>query len=73
MVHQVGRKHSQRVRVLGVTFGLALPAFGLLLFDVGHLGAGLLVINHVAGVFALRWLFYAEAEHVVGLYYGAHG
>jgi hypothetical protein len=26
--------------------------------------------SHVAGVLAARWLFFAEAEHVVGLYYG---
>ena len=73
MVHQIGRKHAQRLRVIGLVVGLALPAFGLILFDVGHLLAGLLVLCHVAGVLALRWLFFAEAEHVVGLYYGKHG
>ena len=26
--------------------------------------------SHLAGVLASRWLFFAEAEHVVGLYYG---
>ena len=30
----------------------------------------LAVISHVAGILASRWLFFAEAEHVVGLYYG---
>ena len=25
---------------------------------------------HAAGALVLRWLFFAEAEHVVGLYYG---
>jgi DMSO reductase anchor subunit len=25
---------------------------------------------HVAGGLACRWLFFAEAEHAVGLYYG---
>jgi len=28
------------------------------------------VASHIAGVLASRWLFFAEAEHVVGLYYG---
>jgi len=28
------------------------------------------VIAHIAGVFVSRWLFFAQAEHVVGLYYG---
>ena len=31
------------------------------------------VLSHVIGVFASRWLFFAEAEHVVGLYYGKRG
>jgi sulfite dehydrogenase (quinone) subunit SoeC len=30
----------------------------------------LAVLTHVAGILASRWLFFAEAEHVVGLYYG---
>lgn len=28
-------------------------------------------VLHLAGAMAARWLFFAEAEHVVGLYYGA--
>ncbi|MGR3837594.1 MAG: dibenzothiophene desulfurase, partial [Cognatishimia sp.] len=28
------------------------------------------VLSHIAGVAASRWLFFAEAEHTVGLYYG---
>jgi DMSO reductase anchor subunit len=35
-----------------------------------HMLAALAVLAHIAGVFASRWLFFAEAEHVVGLYYG---
>ena len=27
-------------------------------------------LSHVAGTLVLRWLFFAEAEHAVGLYYG---
>jgi DMSO reductase anchor subunit len=27
-------------------------------------------LAHAAGMVVLRWLFFAEAEHVVGLYYG---
>jgi len=29
----------------------------------------LALILHLGGAFASRWLFFAEAEHVVGLYY----
>ena len=28
---------------------------------------------HLIGALAARWLFFAEAEHVVGLYYGKRG
>jgi DMSO reductase anchor subunit len=27
-------------------------------------------VLHLIGAFAARWLFFAQAEHVVGLYYG---
>jgi DMSO reductase anchor subunit len=30
----------------------------------------LALVLHVIGTFVQRWLFFAEAEHVVGLYYG---
>jgi DMSO reductase anchor subunit len=33
-------------------------------------GAALALCAHLIGAFAARWLFFAEAEHVVGLYYG---
>jgi len=36
----------------------------------GHIFPALAVLSHVAGVLTLRWLFFAQAEHVVGLYYG---
>ena len=46
---------------------MVMPFSGLML---KHLMAGLAVLLHIAGVACLRWLFFAEAEHVVGLYYG---
>jgi DMSO reductase anchor subunit len=30
----------------------------------------LALVAHVTGMLALRWLFFAEAEHVQALYYG---
>jgi DMSO reductase anchor subunit len=35
-----------------------------------HLFALFAVLTHLIGVATSRWLFFAEAEHVVGLYYG---
>ncbi|SMX31680.1 dimethyl sulfoxide reductase anchor subunit family protein [Maliponia aquimaris] len=69
MVHVVGRKHAQKLRVIALLLIAVVPAFFLLL-PFGHLFALVAVIAHIAGVLVARWLFFAEAEHVVGLYYG---
>lgn len=69
MVYVVGRKHSFKLRVIALILGAGLPLLCLML-PFNHVFAALAVISHLAGVFASRWLFFAEAEHVVGLYYG---
>jgi DMSO reductase anchor subunit len=69
MVHVVGRKHALKLRVIGFVLGYALPV-ALLLAPFSHIVGLLAVISHIAGILATRWLFFAEAEHVVGLYYG---
>lgn len=68
-IHVVGRKHSQKLRIIGVALGIVVPVV-LLLLPIGHWIALIAVACHIAGVLASRWLFFAEAEHVVGLYYG---
>lgn len=65
----VGRKHSMKLRIIAVVLMAVLPIL-LLLMPFSHGGAALAVASHVAGLLAARWLFFAEAEHVVGLYYG---
>lgn len=68
MIYVVGRKHSRKLRIIAVVLAAILPA-GLAL--VGGIVALVLAIAlHLIGAFAARWLFFAEAEHVVGLYYG---
>jgi sulfite dehydrogenase (quinone) subunit SoeC len=42
----------------------------LLWLSPGWAGAAVAGAVHLMGAFAARWLFFAEAEHVVGLYYG---
>ncbi len=69
MIHVVGRKHALKLRAIAIGLVSILPA-ALLLLPFSHLVAGLAVLSHVAGVLVARWLFFAEAEHVVGLYYG---
>jgi DMSO reductase anchor subunit len=68
-IHQVGRKHAQKLRIITIALAFAVPVI-LLLLPFNHVYAVLAVLSHIAGVLTLRWLFFAEAEHVVGLYYG---
>ena len=68
-IHVVGRRHAQKLRVIALGLGYVLPVL-LMLLPFNHLIALVAVASHLAGVAASRWLFFAEAEHVVGLYYG---
>lgn len=68
-VFQIGRKHAVKLRVIALVLMVVLPIL-LLLLPFGHWLAALAVLSHLAGVLTSRWLFFAEAEHVVGLYYG---
>lgn len=70
MIFRVGRKRAAQLRLVALILGYGLPIL-LLLLPVGHWIAGLAVLSHLAGILASRWLFFAQAEHVVGLYYGA--
>lgn len=65
----VGRKHSLKLRAIAIVLMAVLPIL-LLLMPFSHGAAAIAVASHVAGMLAARWLFFAEAEHVVGLYYG---
>lgn len=69
MVFRVGRKHAAVLKVIALFLGMLLPAF-LLFLPFHHVFAALAVLSHLAGVLVQRWLFFAEARHVVGLYYG---
>ena len=68
-VHVIGRKHATKLRVIALGLMVVVPVI-LLLVPFSHIAGGLAVLAHVAGVFTARWLFFAQAEHVVGLYYG---
>jgi len=69
MVYVIGRKHATRLRVIALPLMALVPA-GCLALPFSHSLAALAVLSHLLGVLAARWLFFAEAEHVVGLYYG---
>jgi DMSO reductase anchor subunit len=73
MIHRVGRRHAVRLRRIALVAGAAVPiATVALSLAAGGLWPLLLVgaLAHVLGLLAERWLFFAEAKHVVGLYYG---
>ncbi|NNF17094.1 MAG: dimethyl sulfoxide reductase anchor subunit [Gammaproteobacteria bacterium] len=71
----VARKHATRLRRMAILLGAALPS--LVLFEIlmteGFLHDILLLIGTASVMFSLcieRWLFFAEAKHVVTLFYG---
>jgi DMSO reductase anchor subunit len=68
-VHVIGRKHAQKLRIIAIALMSVLPVV-LLLVPFNHWIAVIAVASHIAGVLTARWLFFAQAEHVVGLYYG---
>ncbi|WP_209424388.1 DmsC/YnfH family molybdoenzyme membrane anchor subunit [Pararhodobacter sp. SW119] len=76
MAHVVARRHAIKLRVLALVCAAVLPMLLLVLTPVGQPVSppvwALAVALHVLGMLAARWLFFAEAEHVMGLYYGRH-
>jgi DMSO reductase anchor subunit len=74
MGYRVARKHALKLRRLSLVFAFGLPIVALLLSQlsgVGIVGAFLAVLSMALGLGIERWLFFAEAEHVAMLYYGA--
>lgn len=75
MGYQVARRHAERLRRVAaiLLFLVPLAASLLLLIDPPHIVqailAALSALSMSAGVLMERWLFFAEAEHVVVLYY----
>ena len=70
MIHVIARRHSRKLRRASFLLGFVLPVILLPFTLIYQHIAVVTVCTHVAGVFILRWLFFAEAEHVVGFYYG---
>ncbi|MCQ4167218.1 dimethyl sulfoxide reductase anchor subunit family protein [Tahibacter harae] len=71
----LARKHAARLRAFALVCGLGLPLLGVLaairLPDYSPSFAALALLSGSLGIFVERWLFFAEARHVVNLYYGA--
>lgn len=76
MGYRVARQHAAKLRRLVQLVGFGVPILALALTTL--LADPLPLLLTVAGVLALafgivveRWLFFAEAQHVVTLYYGS--
>ncbi|WP_370049816.1 MULTISPECIES: dimethyl sulfoxide reductase anchor subunit family protein [Salipiger] len=69
MVYVVARRHALKLRSIALVLMVLLPVL-LLQLPMPHLFGLLALACHLAGALTARWLFFAEAEHVVGLYYG---
>jgi DMSO reductase anchor subunit len=71
MVHVLARKHAKRLRILSLFFGYFIPLIACL--DAWLLNQhwlyGVAALSGMLGIFIGRWLFFAEAKHVVSLYY----
>ena len=65
----VGRKHAAKLRIISLILMVGTPLV-LLALPFNHWFALFAVLSHILGVMTSRWLFFAQAEHVVGLYYG---
>ena len=66
----VARKHADKLRMISLLLGGGLPVLILVLAPASAGALAVAVLAHVAGMFVERWLFFAEAKHVVTLYYG---
>ncbi len=72
MVHKVGRKHANKLRMIALGFGAVVPILICLLqilFEMSVAFLSLAFLSLLFGLFVERWLFFAEAKHAVSLYY----
>jgi sulfite dehydrogenase (quinone) subunit SoeC len=69
MIHVVGRKHAAKLQWIAVGLASVLPLVCLMVLP-SSVVFPIAVLAHVMGALTSRWLFFAQAEHVVGLYYG---
>ena len=74
MGFRIARKHSEKLHKIALLLGLALPlvllALSLTSSSIGGFFQIVATFSFLAGVFTERWLFFANARHAVGLYYG---
>jgi len=75
MGFRIARKHAAKLRAIALITGFILPIIAILvalyiLPQYQLIFAVLSVASGTVGIVTERWLFFAEAKHVVMLYYG---
>jgi DMSO reductase anchor subunit len=70
MIYLVARKHIRPLRSIALICAGIGPAVLLTILPPVAWAFATIAAVHLIGAFAARWLFFAQAEHVVGLYYG---
>jgi DMSO reductase anchor subunit len=75
MGYRIARKHARKLRAIAILCGFVVPGLlSLVPFAwpglPGVLALLVAAVLAMAGVLVERWLFFAEAKHVVTLYYG---
>ena len=77
MGFRIARKHAEKLRVYAMLAGFIVPlllCLAVVALNGGLAASVLTVLAALSGMLGLlieRWLFFAEAKHVVTLYYGA--
>lgn len=76
MGFSVARKHAMKLRRIALIAGSVVPVVSIVVAAAtgGFLQTGLLILASAGALLGLvveRWLFFAEAQHVVTLFYGA--
>jgi len=69
MGFRIARKHALRLKAIALALAMVLP-FLLIATSGNPFVVALAAASHILGTLVQRWLFFAEARHVVSLYYG---
>ena len=66
----IARRHAIKLRIISVILGGIVPLGIIIPGTLSSVLLGFALVSHLIGVFIERWLFFAEAKHIVSLYYG---
>ncbi len=68
---KLARGHALMLRIVAIVAGFGVPVLALAAGASGVVSLSIVALVCLLGLLAERWLFFAEAEHVVRLYHGA--